>query len=334
MKNRVLNNQLWWLPGFMVLSCLVISCWPTIEILAKQWISNEDYSHGILIVPISAYLIWEKRKVLKTVNVGSDWRALPLMIFSIMVFIVGELGAELFTTRASMLILVIASIWLLYGAQVVKVLRFPLAFLFLMLPLPGFIYRNLTFPLQIFSSTWAVKLLQFLGISSYREGNVIDMGFTQFQVVEACNGLRFILPLFTLGVLFAFLGQRSIWKQSVLILATILATTPLVNYLGHVPPKALEKSLQTFPVKFNGWSGKMSKIDDKIWEQVGGQEYVVIDYFKKDQNPVNFYIAFYEYQRKAGDFIHSPKLCLPGSGWFIEIRARGRNKGEGSRLHS
>jgi exosortase D (VPLPA-CTERM-specific) len=407
-KNDIINRN-WWLPAAIVLGCLVFSYWSIIQKLVSQWLGSQDYSHGILIVPIAAYLIWERRRELKAAEIGTDWRALPVLLFAVFVFIVGELGAELFTTRFSMLVFVVGSTWFLFGFQVLKILRFPLIFLFLMLPLPGFIHRNITFPLQILSSAGAVKLLHILGISAFREGNVIDIGYTQFQVVEACNGLRFILPLFTLGVLFAYFGLKAAWKRALLIIATvpisifanifriagtgfignywgakaaegffhsfsgwavfmlsvalfivltfilrkiperprdkkpavkepaagggasaisrsatitaavIILLTPLVvKYFGAVAPVALKKPLAGFPLEFQERSGRKSFMAAEIWEQVGGQDYVSIDYFKENMAPINFYVAYYEYQRKAGDFIHSPKLCLPGGGWFIE----------------
>jgi exosortase D (VPLPA-CTERM-specific) len=403
-------NKNWWLPAAIVLACLVFSYRSIIEKLVSQWMGSQDYSHGLLIVPIAAYLIWERRRELKAAEIGTDWRALPVLLLAVFVFIVGELGAELFTTRFSMLVFVVGSTWFLFGFQVFKILRFPLAFLFLMLPLPGFLYRNITFPLQILSSAGAVKFLHLLGISAFREGNVIDMGYTQFQVVEACNGLRFILPLFTLGVLFAYFGLKAAWKRALLIIATvpisifanifriagtgfignywgvkaaegffhsfsgwavfmlsvalfivltfilrkiperakntaeaekepaaegkgaaavswaslmtavaiILAAPFIVGYMGRVAPVALKKPLAGFPLEFQERSGRKSFMAAEIWEQVGGQDYVSIDYFKDKTAPINFYVAYYEYQRKAGDFIHSPKLCLPGGGWFIE----------------
>jgi len=90
-----------------------------------------------------------------------------------------------------------------------------------MVPLPGMIHRNLTFPLQLFSSAGSVALLHLLKIPVFREGNVIDIGATQLQVVEACSGLRYILPLFTLGVLLAYYGQKVWWKRLVLAGAAV-----------------------------------------------------------------------------------------------------------------
>ncbi len=410
-----LNRKHWYVPLAVVIVAIVFSYWDTIHTLVRQWMNNDDFSHGLLVVPISLYLIWEKRNQLADMPMGTDWRAIPVLMAAILLFIVGELGAELFTTRVSLIVMLISTIWLLYGYDLVKAIRFPLLFLFLMLPLPGFIYRNITFPLQLLSSACSVKILHLLGITAYREGNVIDMGFSQFQVVEACNGLRFILPLFTLGVLFAFWWSKdkTWWKRIVLILASIpiaiasniiriagtgivsmywgveaaqgffhdfsgwvvfmicfgfyallnlglgylpgkgsalsrdpradavsptistgrrqfqwqailvalsliFITPVVVAHLGSVPPKPLKKKLDAFPLQCNGYTGKTAEMETTIWERVGGQDYVQVNYAKSGDIPVNFYTAYYEYQRKAGDFVHSPKLCLPGAGWFIE----------------
>ncbi|MBW2072850.1 MAG: VPLPA-CTERM-specific exosortase XrtD [Deltaproteobacteria bacterium] len=407
------QNSNWWLPGVVLLGCLLGAYWGILQGLVHQWLSNDDYSHGLLIVPIAGWLVWRKREELGQAAVRSDWRGLLLLLAAVGIYVVGELGAELFTTRLSMLVFVLGLTWMLYGAEVLKILRFPLAYLFVMLPLPGFIYRNITFPLQLHSSTWSVDLLHTLGVSAYREGNIIDLGFAQFQVAEACNGLRFILPLFAFGLLMAYLGQKSFWKGALLILATIpiamlanvlrisgtgvaamlvgtraaegffhsfsgwlifivccglfllldfllrfapghpkagqkkqaaatsnpgavvswpavlcaaavvLATPPMVDYLGQVPPVPLQKPLKNFPLILAGWHGTRSTMESKIWKQVGGQDYVLIDYYREKEDPVNLYVAYYEYQRKGGDFVHSPRLCLPGAGWYVaENRAR------------
>jgi exosortase D (VPLPA-CTERM-specific) len=374
-----------------------------------QWTTNEDFSHGVLIVPIVFYLIWEKRNKLTSLSPVIDWCGMVMMFAAIFIYIIGELGAEIFTTRFAVLCLCIGATWLLYGKAVLRELAFPLAVLFLMLPLPGFIYRNLTFSLQLLTSIISVELLNGIGFLAFREGNVIDMGFGKFQVVDACNGLRFIMPMLTLGVLFAFMRPQVWWKRLVLVASTIplamatnilrivgtgilarffgigvaqgffhdfsgwavfmvslalfgllslvlkrlpgkpkvrssqaqtrvhlgydlkkrilvsgaaftvcLVSPLVVNVLGNVEPVPLKKSLDQFPVEIDGRIGKHSTMDESIWEKVGAQSYVLINYQKKGEPGINFYTAHYEYQRKAGDFIHSPKLCLPGEGWFIE----------------
>jgi len=421
--NRRNFSKAWLLAALGLPAALFFSYRDVIERLVHQWSHSEDYSHGFLILPIALYLVWAKRAELRAVPIGSDWRGLSLVLAAIGVHVLGELGAELFTTRASMLILVIGLVWFLCGLPVVKVLKFPLGFLFLMLPLPGMIHNNLTFPLQLLSSKWSVALLQSIGMSVYREGNIIDIVGMQMQVVEACNGLRYILPLLTLVVLIAVLGHRSVWKRTLLILsavplailsnilriagtglvaehwgraaaegflhdfsgwvvfmvclgiflimsallkripdgagemravtavaapsevalgcrgvtwvaaltalAIVSAVQPVVAHLGNVPPVKLQKPLAEFPKQLNGWVGVPATLDAEMWERVGGQEYVLINYGKPEMPPVNFYVAYYEFQRKAGDFIHSPRLCLPGSGWFIDSSAE-RTIGDGA----
>ena len=401
--------NVWLLPVSVVFVVILIVFWDVLSSLYLQWTHNDDYSHGLLILPISLFLVWEKRKAILALTPTMDWWGLVVILAAIVASILGELGAELFTLRVSVITLLIGCVWLIYGYRVFRFLAFPLFLLFLMLPLPGFVHRSLTFPLQIIASSVSVDILNTLGFIAYREGNVIDMGFSQFQVVEACNGLRFILPLLCLGIVFAFYRPMIWWKRLVLVaitvplavgtnivriagtgilahyfgegvaqgffhdfsgwavfmvcfaiflavaallnrlpgrppvraqwqpdtpdaapvnirrqgLATVIAvifclTGPIaVAALGNVSPMALKKDLQSFPLELGGRTGQKSTMDTEMWERVGGQEYIIIDYQQPDRPVINFYTAFYEYQKKAGDFIHSPRLCLPGAGWHI-----------------
>ncbi|MDJ0784833.1 MAG: VPLPA-CTERM-specific exosortase XrtD [Desulfosarcinaceae bacterium] len=394
-------------PIVILLSVIALAYWDTIGGLYRQWTSNEDYSHGLLVGPIAIYLLWERRRSISDTVFQTDWRGLMLMVIALMLHVVGELGAELFTVRFSMLLCLVGGVWVIYGGRLVRTAWFPLAFLFMMLPLPGFIYRNLTFSLQLLSTTLSVKLLHLTGISAYQEGNIIDIGITQFQVVDACNGLRYILPLMTLGILMASFGQRPIWKRLVLVamtipvailanvlrifatgllaslwglniaegffhsfsgfivflfslsvlliimrllmgrgaisasgaervdpsrhplkslspiaiggaVVTILLAPVAADVLGKTPAMQLQKPLTDFPLEVGEWQGRFLEMEPEIWARVGGQSYAIIDYQNDGKMPINFYTAYYEYQRKAGDFIHSPKLCLPGAGWYVE----------------
>jgi exosortase D (VPLPA-CTERM-specific) len=402
----------WLFPITLAMTAVIYSYWDFVQSLVSQWLYNDDFSHGLLILPISFYLIYRKKEQLQKIPIRMDWHALPFLFFPAFIYSVGELGADVFLTRVSMLLFAIVLTWYFYGFELVKTLRFPLGFLFLCLPLPGFLYRNITFPLQILSSNLSVKILLSLGIMAFREGNIIDMGFSQFQVAEACNGLRFILPMLTVGVLFAFWTPQAWWKRLLLIAITIplsvfanviriagtgvaatrwgtevakgffhsfsgwavfmiafaiftginllltklsanasvpdttaddprnavrhtpswsavaiaitiaLITPYMVRFLGSVPPVTLKKPLSKFPVEMLGWHGKHETMDEKIWDRVGAQEYTIINYSNGSGLMLNFYTAFYEYQHKAGDFVHSPRLCLPGAGWFIKENVR------------
>ena len=87
-----------------------------------------------------------------------------------------------------------------------------------MFPFPQFITGNLTLKLKLISSELGVAIIRFYGMSAYREGNVIDVGFTKLQVVDACSGLRYFLPLIVLGILLAYYFSAALWKRILLVL--------------------------------------------------------------------------------------------------------------------
>jgi EpsI family protein len=99
----------------------------------------------------------------------------------------------------------------------------------------------------------------------------------------------------------------------------IVAMPYAVGHFGSVPPVPLKRPLTEFPLTLESMQGRRTEMDPQIWEQVGGQQYIMVDYFSEGKTPVHFYTAYYEQQKKSGDFIHSPKLCLPGAGWHIQI---------------
>jgi EpsI family protein len=107
-------------------------------------------------------------------------------------------------------------------------------------------------PLQILSSQLAANFLELLGYAVNRQGNVIDLGHAQVQVVAACSGLRYILALFALGCIFCYFYQRRIWKVAILLAA--LAPTAIVANAVRVTGMGIFPELQTgFWHGFSGW---------------------------------------------------------------------------------
>jgi EpsI family protein len=98
----------------------------------------------------------------------------------------------------------------------------------------------------------------------------------------------------------------------------ILMSPIAANALGSTVSIKLQRPLSEFPKQFEDWKGRSGTMDDDIWKRVGGQSYTIINYQALGKPSLNFYTAYYEYQRKGGDFIHSPKLCMPGAGWHID----------------
>ncbi len=183
--------------------------------------ARDDYNYCYLIPLVVLYLIWEKRNKWSTEPAAPSWRGLFIMAPGILLFWVGELGGELFSIYISSWLVVTGILWVHNGWRKLKTMAFPLFMSLFLFPLPHFINTKLTFSLKLLSSEIGIKIIQLFGMSAYREGNVIDLGFTQLQVVDACSGLRYLIPLFIMGVLMAWFYRAALWKRIVVALSSI-----------------------------------------------------------------------------------------------------------------
>ncbi len=185
------------------------------------WWKREDYNYCYLIPLVVFYLLWEKRKALKKVPAEPTWIGLLPVVFGLLLFWMGELGGEYYTMYLSSWLVLLGLCWLHLGWQKLKVILFPICVILTMFPPPNYIYFNLSLRLKLISSKLGVWTLQMLGKSAYREGNVIDLGFTQLQVVDACNGLRYLFPLIVLAILVAYFYRSAWWKKTLVVLSAI-----------------------------------------------------------------------------------------------------------------
>ena len=189
--------------------------------LVSDWYTDDNYSHGFLIVPIALFFVWERRHRLLNAAVRPSWVGLAVIIASVAVLIAGLLGAELFLTRISILGFVTGTILFLFGWAHLAILVFPLLFLLLMIPIPAIIFNQIAFPLQILASRFGEAALTVLGIPVLREGNVITLATTSLEVAEACSGIRSLISLLTLAIVYGYLADPRIWARVVLALASI-----------------------------------------------------------------------------------------------------------------
>jgi exosortase D (VPLPA-CTERM-specific) len=181
----------------------------------------EDYNYCFFIPPIVAYLLWEKRAQLGTIPVERTWYGLAPLGIGIALFWLGELGGEYYTLYLASWFVAAGFFLGHMGWRRLKTIAFPVLFSIAMFPFPNFINYNLTLRLKLLSSQAGVAMLRLCGMSAYREGNVIDLGFTRLQVVDACSGLRFFFPLIVLAVLLAYFFKAGWWKRLLLVLAAI-----------------------------------------------------------------------------------------------------------------
>ncbi|RNC70380.1 MAG: VPLPA-CTERM-specific exosortase XrtD [Desulfuromonadales bacterium] len=229
---------------------------PAYRIMFKWW-ERDDFNHCYFVPVIVLYLIWEKRHELASLpSTVSWWGALPLAV-GIVFFWLGELGGEYYTLYLSSWFILVGLLWAHLGWSKLRIIGFPVFFLLSMFPPPNFIYNNLSMNLKLVSSRLGVAALQLAGMSAFREGNVIDVGFTQLQVVDACSGLRYLLPLVVLGCLVAYFHRGPLWQKILLVVSTIplsIVTNGLrIASVGILYPIWGAQVAEGFFHDFSGW---------------------------------------------------------------------------------
>ena len=390
-------------------------------LVTHDW-EREAYSYCWLILPVVFFLIWIKRDDLVSTPSEPSWAGLVPVGLGIVFFWLGELSGEFFTIYISFWLMLVGICLLHLGWKKLKIIGFALCFMLTMFPVPNFINTRLMLQLRLISSKLGVAILQLYGLPAYREGNIIDLGFTQLQVVDACSGLHSLISLVVLCLLLVYFFKDHIWKRAVLLVSSIplaivtnsmriAMTGILYKYFGAgvaegffhgfsgwlifvfcipvllIEMKILEKlppvqsktvseskeidmitssnnpdshnkkvskdglllqpmfivavillgatfalsntvdfrekipakkNLEQFPLKVGEWSAdRRQPLEQNFIDALDLSEYVIIDYHNRDGKQVNFYVAYYESQRK-GESIHSPATCLPGSGWSFD----------------
>jgi exosortase len=246
-----------WLPFATIAILLIILYYRVAIKLVYDWYTIPDYSHGFLVPFFAAFLIWDRRKVLKATPIKQSWSGLVLVVFGIMVLILGVYGVELFTARISFIILTTGLIATLLGWPMVRELRFPLLVLVLAIPFPAILFNRITFPLQLLASRIASDVLPSLGVPTLHEGNVIELPVMKLEVAEACSGIRSLMSLFTLAVFYGYFLERSTKRRVILALASIpiAVTANVARIVGTglcVQYWDPEKALGFFH-EFSGW---------------------------------------------------------------------------------
>ncbi len=225
--------------GFIIVTFGVY--FPILRNMVNHWSIGEDYQHGFIVVPLALFFAYERRWDLEDAPIKGSWLGLIPMLIGLTSLAIGRLGTELMTMRSGFVFTIIGLVLLLSGREIFKILAFPLFFLFLMVPLPESLLNTIAFPLQLIAAKFAVWSLQELGIPALVEGNIIHLAHTQLFVAEACSGLRSLMALITLGVVFAhFFKRGAIWSKLLLVASTIPIAifvnafrVALTGYLTH-----------------------------------------------------------------------------------------------------
>jgi len=208
-------------PALLVVALLAVLYRGIAVKMVVDWYELPDFSHGFLIPFFAAYLLWDKRRELQGTAIAPSWAGVWLVVLGLFVLLLGVFGADLFLQRTSFVLLAAGLVWTLLGRAMLGRVKFVLFVLLLAIPLPTILFNQITFPLQILASRLASALLPLAGVPVLREGNVIQLPAMQLEVAEACSGIRSLMSLFTVAVIYGYFLERKTWRRVVLALASV-----------------------------------------------------------------------------------------------------------------
>jgi exosortase len=203
----------------LVLVAVTVLYFPILIALAKDWSTNDNYSHGFFIPLISGYMILVMRSELQNIPIRpSNW-GLLFLLAGLGQLYVANVGSEFFLQRTSIILVLLGIALFLLGRAMTRKLLVPIAYLIFMVPLPAIIWNKIAFPMQLYSSAVTEKVIQAIGIPVLREGNVLHLAQTTLEVVDACSGLRSLTTMFALSAALAWFSPLASWKKWVIFLA-------------------------------------------------------------------------------------------------------------------
>lgn len=223
--------------GVAWFGALLIACYlPVLNRLVQQWKNDEDMGHGFFVPIVAGYIIWQRREQLAAMRPEPNYWGLVLIVWGALQMMLGTLGAELFLARTAFLISLVGVIWFLCGTKILRMLAFPLSLLVFMIPIPTIVYAQITLPLQIFASRVAETILSLVGIPVLRDGNVLELASQKLSVAEACSGIRSLLSLSFLSLVYAYFFDQKVWMRWALLFSTvpiaIAANAARVSFTG------------------------------------------------------------------------------------------------------
>jgi exosortase D (VPLPA-CTERM-specific) len=393
----------------------VFSLWPFwdgLSVMWTMWIYTPEYSYGLLIPPIAAFLVWQQKDQLQRIPFVGSWAGVAVVLLGGAILLMGQLGTVYTVVQYAYMVTLYGLALSFLGWPAFRLLAIPQLILLFMIPLPQFLLNNLSTKLQLLSSELGVYFMRLFDVSVFLEGNVIDLGGYKLQVADACSGLRYLFPLMTIGFLMAYFYKGAVWKRVVLFLSSIpitllmnsirvgvigitvehwgigmaegflhefqgwmvfmlsaalmLGEIAVLNGIGHergtwrqlfglefpapTPKNALIRqrrlpasffaagallgvfvavdiamprapeiypqraSFSEFPAQLGPWHGRNEALEQVYLDQLRLDDYELANYVASSSQPINFYVSYYNSQRK-GEAVHSPRACLPAGGW-------------------
>lgn len=247
-----------WLWGLLAVSAgLLIYVFRQSLALMTQWWEAPEYSHGYMIPLVALFLLWQRLGELPGRTERGSWWGAAMLAAGLFAYLVGELSAIYTIIQYGFLLSLCGLTLAFFGTRSMNSLWVVFVYLIFMIPLPSFLYFNLSSQLQLLSSEIGVAVIRLFGISVYLEGNVIDLGPMQLQVAEACSGMRYLFPLMSFGFLIAYLYRGPFWQRAVIFLSTVPITIFMnsfrIGLIGVTVDYWGKEMAEGFLHDFEGW---------------------------------------------------------------------------------
>lgn len=255
MKTSAVRRLTWWPCALLGLVLLLYA--DVLKRLIAQWWGNSDYGHGFFVIPFACYLLWRDRRRWTETEIRPNNFGLVVMLGAGCLLLLGSLGAELFISRVSLLVLLAGVILFLAGWKLLRAVSFPLLYLIWMIPLPVIVFNQFTFPLQLMASRLATGGLELAGLPVLRDGNILVMSNYSLEVVEACSGIRSLMTLLALAVAYVYLSEPKRWMRYVVALLmipiAILTNGIRIMVAGLLAHRYGPAAAEGFLHGFSGW---------------------------------------------------------------------------------
>jgi len=253
----VMPSRNGWLTLAMIALGFAAVYWQVFAKLVHDWYNDDNYSHGFLIIPLAAYLAWERRHKLAEIIPAPSSFGLVVVVGSIVVLLAGILGSELFLQRVSIIGSVIGAVLFLLGWRHLRALSFPVAMLLLMIPIPAIIFNQIAFPLQLLASRFGETAMGIADVPVLREGNVLILANTTLEVAEACSGIRSLVSLVTLAIVLGYFADRRFWVRALVTLSSVPVAVVTNGFrvagTGIAAHRFGPEAAQGFFHEFSGW---------------------------------------------------------------------------------
>lgn len=212
---------------------------PTLRALLDLWWNDEDLGHCFAAPFVALWIVWRERQNWQNIPLRPNWWGLLVLAIAAAMQVFGVMGLGPFTGAVAFLLSVAGAVLAFSGFGLLRAWSFPLLLTIFMLPKLVIVYNQVTLPLQLLASRLAAGMLSLTGLIVERQGNVLSVTGHQLAVLEACNGMRYLLSLGFAAVVLAYMVDTRPWMRWAMLAAAapvaILGNALRVAAVGYSP---------------------------------------------------------------------------------------------------